>query len=240
MAVVFIAGGAAYRLAVAQLRPYLDQRVVLPVPLSHFPIRHAGWTGKDQPLRPEVEKVAGADDYLSRLYSHDQTGEWASLYVPYCGKPRNMLGHRPTVCYPAHGWIHDWTRKDTLALPDGRSIPCLVHRFHQLAPLQGEIVVLNYYILNGVVTNDEDQFAGVGWRLPNIEGNPAYYVAQVQVSSTSEAAVRRLAADTAARILDFLPDARGRVRAAESVSRVFSSPSSREPFGREPKPSASG
>jgi hypothetical protein len=79
-----------------------------------------------------------------------------------------------------------------------------------------EIVVLNFYVLNGRLTRDERGFSGVGWRRPNIDGDPARYVAQVQISSVLENSVRTVAKNLTDRILDFLPDENGRVRAAES------------------------
>jgi hypothetical protein len=75
-------------------------------------------------------------------------------------------------------------------------------------------VVLNFYILNGQLTANEDTFSGIGWRTPNIGGNPARYVAQVQISSVLENSARRATADMSELLLDFLPDANGRVRAA--------------------------
>jgi EpsI family protein len=211
---VLLAGGAAYRLGIRALQPALDSKIVLPIPLADFPTTIGDWTGEDRPFTPEVARVAGNDDYLHRVYTNAVTNEAASLYIAYSGRPRTMLGHRPTVCYRAQGWVHDETREDGLVFADGDTIPCLIHRFHKPDGDAGRVVVLNYYVLNGVPTNEESRFAGFGWRRPNVAGDPAFYVAQVQVSSGSEAAVRTLAAATAERILDFLPDRDGRVHEA--------------------------
>ena len=93
----------------------------------------------------------------------------------------------------------------------GRPIPCLIHRFHKPAPQSDEIVVLNFYIINGELTCNESGFSGVGWRTPNIKGNLARYVAQVQVSSTLENSVRTAAKDMTDLILEFFPDPNGEV-----------------------------
>jgi hypothetical protein len=74
--------------------------------------------------------------------------------------------------------------------------------------------VLNFYILNGQITADEDDFSGPLGRRPNLARDPARYVAQVQISSVLENSVRTAAADMTDRILEFLPDKDGRVRAA--------------------------
>jgi hypothetical protein len=83
-----------------------------------------------------------------------------------------------------------------------------------------EIVVLNYYILNGQITSDERNFSGVGWRTPNIAGDPARYVAQVQISSVLENSVRMAAMDMADLIMDYFPDKNGRVRAVDDGIKI--------------------
>jgi len=212
--VVLLLLGGVYRIAMARIRPMMTRRIELPVPLSTFPVEIGLWTGEDRPLTPEVEQVAGNDDYLSRVYTNGVTGESARIYVAYSARPRTMLGHQPDVCYVGGGWAHDETRPDEVRLADGQVIPCLIHRFHKD---EWSTVVLNYYVLNGVTTNDEGRFAGVGWRRPNIASDPAWYVAQVQVSGASEATVRKLATITAPLVLRHLPDREGKVVVAEDA-----------------------
>jgi len=57
-------------------------------------------------------------------------------------------------------------------------------------------------------------FSGVGWRTPNIDGDIARYVAQIQVASALENSVRKAAEQLTERILDYVPDENGVVRAA--------------------------
>ena len=83
------------------------------------------------------------------------------------------------------------------------------------APGYEERVVLNFYIVNGQLTNDETSFSGVGWRTPNIEGDPARYVAQVQISSVLENSVRAATEDLTELVLDFFPDKNGKVQSAK-------------------------
>jgi hypothetical protein len=76
--------------------------------------------------------------------------------------------------------------------------------------------VLNFYILNGQITNDENYFSGPFGRRPNIAGDPTRYVVQVQISSVLENSIRTVAKDMTDLILDYLPDENGKVRAADS------------------------
>ena len=76
---------------------------------------------------------------------------------------------------------------------------------------------MNFYIVNGQLTSDDGVFSGVGWRTPNIDGDPARYVTQVQISSVLENSIRTAAKDMIELILDFFPDRNGRVKAVEYV-----------------------
>ncbi len=123
------------------------------------------------------------------------------------------MGHQPLRCYPGNGWIHDSTETSQFTSRARRPTNCLIHRFHKPSPSYQEIVVLNFYVLNGQITLSEDEFSSPWGRRPNIAGDPARYVAQVQVSSIFEYAARGAAADMVDLILAYLPDQQGHVTA---------------------------
>jgi len=156
-----------------------------------------------------------ADDFISRRYVNSRTNAWADVYIVYCSsRPGGILGHRPRVCYLGHGWVHDSTEPSQFISRAGRQIACLIHRFHKPAPTYDQTVVLNFYVLNGQITTDESDFSSPFGRRPNIAGDPARYVAQVQISSVLENSIRAAAKEMTGLILDYLPDKNGRVRAA--------------------------
>ena len=111
--------------------------------------------------------------------------------------------------------MHESSRQTSVISNKGREFPCLLHRFHRPYPETEATVVLNFYIVNGQITSDEGVFSGVGWRTPNINGDPARYVTQVQISSVFENSIRSIARDIAEVILDYFPDENGNVRALE-------------------------
>ena len=207
--------GAAYWVLAGHLQIVAKSPITLPVALKEFPLGVAGWVGQEVPIPETVQKVAGNDDFLNRLYIDETTNQWVSIYVAYTARPRTMLGHRPQVCYAAHGWVHDGTDHKKVISRRGLGVPCLLHRFHRPAPNYEETLVLNFYIVNGQLTDDESVFSGVGWRTPNIGGDPARYVAQVQISSVLENSVLAAAKDFTDLILDYFPDSDGTVKAAE-------------------------
>lgn len=215
---LLISSGLTYRI----FEKYLNIRVgpvSLPVPLSEFPTKIGGWVGRDVPISESILRVAANDDFMNRLYVNETENQWANVYIAYTATPRTMLGHRPSVCYPAGGWVHDSTREAELVSNAGINVPCLVHRFHKPSPSYEETVVLNFYIVNGRLTSDESVFSGLGFRTPNIAGDPARYAAQVQISSILEYSVRAAAQDMVEKMLEMFPDKEGNVKAAERLQK---------------------
>ena len=214
---LLISAGITYRVLAARLGEFVETPVELPVSLDMFPDRVGDWVGEDVPIPVNIQEVAGNDAFLNRSYRSRLNDQWANVYIAYTARPRTMLGHRPRVCYPGGGWIHDGTQQAQVTSDVGREFPCLIHRFHRPAPDNEETVVLNFYIVNGRLTSDDRNFSGVLWRTPNIDGDPARYVAQVQISSMFENSIRAVAKEIVEPILDFFPDENGKVRAIEYV-----------------------
>ena len=216
---LLVSSGVTYRLLASHLEFLFDTPISLPVPLSTFPTQVGNWIGRDLAIpntTKEYMEENFADDFMSRRYINSATGTWSDVYIVYCSsRPGGILGHQPLVCYPAHGWIHDSTEPSRFISNSSRQIPCLIHRFHKTAPMHEQIVVLNFYILNGQTTANENDFSGPFGRRPNITGDPARYVAQVQVSSVLENSIRTASKDMADLMLDILPDQNGKVRAVE-------------------------
>ena len=61
--------------------------------LSNFPIQMAGRTATDQPIDAETLEVLGAGDFLSRVYSSDESAEPISLFIGYFPDPENRHDH---------------------------------------------------------------------------------------------------------------------------------------------------
>lgn len=213
--VLLVMSGVGYRFLQAELLLVAETPIKLKVPLSNFPMQVGTWAGKDIPIPAAIQRVAGNDDFISRGYVNLETGQWVNLYVAFSARPRTMLGHRPQICYPASGWQHRSTEHIQITRTSGLIAPCLLHRFAMPAPRHDKTVVLNYYILNGVITDTESGFSGVSDRSPEIQGRLANYVAQVQLSSELENSLRDAAEEFTDFILEYFPDAEGIVKAAE-------------------------
>ncbi len=216
--VMLIVSAVGYRLFASYHNIITRTPVALPVPLSDFPVIVGNWFGRDIPISETVLEVAANDDFLSRLYVNDSNSQWTNIYIAYTARPRTMLGHRPQICYPANGWIHQSTEHSEVISASVRKIPCLIHKFYKVGLQREEVIVLNYYIINGRVTDNESVFSGLNWRTPNIEGSAARYIAQVQFSSLLEMSVRSAAKDFTDLILDYFPDENGQVKDSEDLT----------------------
>ena len=218
---LLVAAGVVYRVDASRVEDRLP--ISLPVPLEKIPLELHGWTGQHFAIPSTTRQYMEsnfADDYVSRRYSNDDAGMWADLYVVYCSsRLGGLIGHNPRICYPGNGWVWDETSPSEFVSTSGRRIPCLVHRFHRPAPDYRRVVVLSFYVLNGEITLDQRDFSDLWGRRVNLSGDPARYVAQIQVSSVQEEAARAAIRGLADTILTFLPDQYGRVQAADYMDR---------------------
>jgi EpsI family protein len=203
------------------LKLFGEEPIVLSIPLSDFPKQFGNWAGSDINIPATTREYMErnfADDYLSRRYVNSADKMWVDVYVVYCStRPGGILGHRPGVCYPAHGWLQESSETSQFASQDGRQIDCLVQKFRQPALALDEVCVLSFYICNGRTTAKESDFSSIFGRKANTARDPSRYVAQVQVSSVLESSVRKAAGEITDMVLDFLPDENGMVKAAGYV-----------------------
>ena len=52
-------------------------------PYSLFPMSFDGWSGSSSAFDPEVERVLGADDYLSAYYRSPDEAAGVDLFLSY-------------------------------------------------------------------------------------------------------------------------------------------------------------
>ena len=221
--ITIIVSGVGYRVLANRFK-LINAPIKLPVPLSAFPIQIGNWVGSElfiPATTREYMEENFADDFFSRRYVNSAEGIWADVYMVYCSsRPSGILGHRPGVCYPAHGWQHQNTERLQFISKAGRQVDCLVQRFRKPEPALDEVVVMSFYVRNGRITVDEGDLSGVFARTFNIARDPSHYVAQVQISSVLESSVRKAARDIIDHAVDFLPDENGKVRASGYVHPI--------------------
>jgi hypothetical protein len=72
--------------------------------LSNVPLRAGEWIGEERPLTPAAVELLRPNASLSRSYRRIGDPATIALSLIHCSDFRDMAGHYPPVCYPAHGW----------------------------------------------------------------------------------------------------------------------------------------
>jgi hypothetical protein len=72
---------------------------------EHFPVDFGPWRGFEVELPPSATKLLRPNALVAREYRTDVRGGLsATLLLVQCEDIRDMQGHYPPNCYPAHGW----------------------------------------------------------------------------------------------------------------------------------------
>lgn len=193
-----VAAGSGYRVVADALNVSMSVPIRLDPPITSLPMTLGAWVGRDVDIPDVILRIAGNDDTVSRVYRRPGIDESVSLYIGYTGRPRTMLGHRPTNCFVNAGHTHVSAENITLSA-GALSSPAVIHSFLKHGVADERTLVLHYYVLNGHVTVNESSFWGIGWRTPNLARDARRYVAQVQVTT-------RIGLDAAAdrrRVIEF-------------------------------------
>jgi EpsI family protein len=90
---------------VAIARAERTEPVPIRAPLKDFPMQMAGWQGvQEPPFEPNILRVLGVDDYLTRVY-YTPTRAGVGLYIGYYKSQRQGdTMHSPLNCLPGSGW----------------------------------------------------------------------------------------------------------------------------------------
>jgi len=207
---LLLGSGVGYRLLAARYGA-LSHRVPLPPgTLAQVPLQIGEWTGRDVPADERIIIATDTDDHLNRTYVRRERRDTVSLWVAYGVRFRDLMPHRPEVCYTGSGWVLDDEKVTEVQTADGSVLPCRILRFHQGGLENRRITVLNYYLVDGQYAADVSALRSQAWRFDR----DARYVAQVQVThgsspfqDTSEASVRAFTTDAAPVILTVLAEA---------------------------------
>ena len=119
------------------------------------PYRIGPWVGSDAEAPQEAVELLQPNVMISRLYEHQTSGETVNFLLVHCKDARDMAGHYPLNCYPAHGWTLAEQRDVTWQLGDMR-LPGRSYRFtYQQAGGDNQMIVNNFIIMpDGRIVRD--------------------------------------------------------------------------------------
>ena len=71
--------------------------------LTEVPDVIGDWEGVDGEVDEEIQRTAGAQGYVSRVYKHKTTGQQVDVWL-IVGHARDTAEHTPDSCYPSSGF----------------------------------------------------------------------------------------------------------------------------------------
>ena len=208
---LMFASGAAYRVLATRLDASGNATSIPPGALERLPFQISDWVGKDVPLDDAIVIATNTEAHIHRKYLRHNSFDGVMLYIAYGVKARDLMPHRPEVCYIGAGWT--LTDKSSMELPlsDGMKLPCNTFEFSRGTLNTKKTVVLNYYIVDGQYCRDVSLLRSKAWRGSGKVGS----VAQVQIVASVTA---NLTTDSATKIVYTFA-----AESAPSISRLFES-----------------
>ena len=204
------AGGTTYRVLAPRLARPSDSVPLTSAQLGVIPMQIGQWLGRDVALDEAIIRATDTDAHVNRLYIRGNQA--VSIFVAYGTRARDLMPHRPEVCYPSNGWTAAGSETIDLTIADGSFLPCTIYRFERGGLSRPAVTVLNYYIVDGQYSPDVSLLRRKAWR-----GSAGVrYMAQVQICS---AAGGDAANDSASQVVSqFAAQVAGEIRAVLPTS----------------------
>lgn len=144
--------------------------------VADFPVNAGVWIGHDVELPPSAIKLLRPNAIVAREYRTESHGGLsATLMIVQCEDIRDMQGHYPPNCYPAHGWDAGATSTGSRVGP----LPAWRYEFSRVAGNRAAaMTVYNLFVMpTGEVTGSMDAVRKAGADY----GLRPYGAAQLQV-----------------------------------------------------------
>ncbi len=124
--------------------PYF-QRVAAAIDAT--PNKIGDFVGSDVPVTPSAIQLLRPNRLLQRGYIDPWKGRMVTLLLVHCGNVRDMGGHYPPNCYPAHGWTME-SQEETVVRVGGAEAPARLYEFSQReGAVETRMHVLNFFVL---------------------------------------------------------------------------------------------
>jgi hypothetical protein len=172
-AALILGTGLAMAALERHVQAHLTDSRPIEIPLAEMSTDLGDWHGIDEEPDEAIGTLTGLDEHR-QLRFHKKGAPPASVLITYSGRPRQMLGHYPEVCYPAVGWHLEYTKDVTLRGENGTPIPAQLHFLTKFTDsTYSQIYIVNTLVNNGVLTTDK---GAVDYRTIGQDR----YVAQIQ------------------------------------------------------------
>jgi hypothetical protein len=169
--------GLTYRVVAAKLDAPINTTPISPDALTRFPLQIGDWTGEDVPMDEAIARATDTDARLNRRYTRRGGFESLMFYIGSGVKARDLMPHRPEVCYIGAGWTRMNKRLAKLPLSSSTTLPCNIMQFSRGVLNTQKVVVLDYYLVDGQYCPDLSLLRSKAWR----GSGTVRYVAQIQI-----------------------------------------------------------
>ena len=169
--------GLTYRVVAAKLNAPVNTTPISPDALTRFPLQIGDWTGVDVPMDEAIARATDTDARLNRRYTRRGGFESITFYIASGVKTRDLMPHRPEVCYTGAGWTLMDRRLAKLPLSNSTTLPCNIMQFSRGVLNTQKVVVLDYYLVDGKYCADVSLLR---WKACLGSGT-VRYVAQMQI-----------------------------------------------------------
>jgi hypothetical protein len=115
--------------------------------IDEIPFKIGPAVGVDvEPTRAAI-LLLSPNKIFQRRYLDPTTGWSSTLLIVHCRDVRDMTGHYPPVCYPAHGWNLEAMEEAPIEL-NGDSAKAMAYRFAKREEiLEHRMSVLDFFII---------------------------------------------------------------------------------------------
>jgi EpsI family protein len=161
----------------AKLDAPIDTTPISPDALTRFPLQMGDWTGVDVPMDEAIARATDTDARLNRRYTRRGGLESITFYIASGVKARDLMPHRPEVCYTGAGWTRTGRQSVKLPLSDSTLLPCNIMQFSRGVLNTQKVAVLDYYLVDGQYCADVSLLR---WKACLGSGR-VRYVAQIQI-----------------------------------------------------------
>jgi EpsI family protein len=178
--------GLTYRVVAARLKAPVETTPISPDALARFPLQIGDWRGEDVALDEAIVRATDTDAHLNRRYARHGGLEMVSFYIASGVKARDLMPHRPEVCYTGAGWTLMNRQSVELPLANSAKLPCNIMQFSRGVLNTQRVVVLDYYLVDGQYCADVSLLRSKAWR----GSGTVRYVAQIEIVAPVTAALR--------------------------------------------------
>lgn len=114
------------------------------------------WRGVDVDTPPAAIQLLKPNVIQQRRFVDPTTGRVFSLLIVHCSDTRDMRGHYPPVCYPAHGWQEAGVAPTTITI-GGQAYPARTYDFVRVVEgVEQRLHIFSFFVLpDGSIVADD-------------------------------------------------------------------------------------